>query len=185
MQTASEQAQAVDPKHPHALLCKGVMGALQNEWGSVKETFSSALSANPCDRHILETYGTYLATREGEYEAGLHLLERAERLAAGSARAFTAQTCMVGAHMGAGNAERALEAAEKAALNAPNDIWVCHVLAAARAYAGQIDAARAAIDRIRLLRPDFDMEQVKLQTRALGNSEVADAVVEGLERAGA
>jgi TolB-like protein/DNA-binding CsgD family transcriptional regulator/Tfp pilus assembly protein PilF len=184
MQMAAEKAEAVDPKHPHALLCKGVTQALRGEWSSTKRAFSEALAGNPCDRHILETYGTFLATREGEYDEGLLLLERAERLAAGSARAFTAQACMVGAHMAAGKPELALEAAEKAALNAPNDVWVCHVLASARAYAGQIDAARAAVERLRLLRPDFDAEQVKLQTRALATPEIAEAVIESLERAG-
>jgi TolB-like protein len=184
MQTSAQHAIDVDPKHPHALLSRGLLQGLSGDGASARESLSAALRANPCDAQILESYGIMLSLKAGEYEEGVRLLERAERLAAGSKRVFTAQGCLSFAHISVGRAHEGLIAAEKAALNAPDDPWVCQVLAAARAFAGEIDAANAVVERLWRNHPHISPEPLRMQLRAMATPEIAETLIGALDRAG-
>jgi TolB-like protein len=184
MKVAAQHAREADPKHPLALLCTGVSDALGGDSTSLDSMLSEAIARNPCEPRILESYGSFLALREGRYEESLPLLERAERLTAGSPQAFTAQSSLASAHMAGRNIELARAAAERAALSAPNDRWACFLLAAVRAWAGDVEAARGAAERLRLLHPHFDSTQIKLQIRSVMQPDVGERIIESVESVG-
>jgi adenylate cyclase len=96
----------------------------------------------------------------GEPEVAIEHAQMAMRLNPLDPLTYATQAALAAAHFFAGNYEAAVMWAEKAYREQPNFLPATRFAAASYAFAGRMDAARAAMERLRRLDPDLRLSNL-------------------------
>ena len=180
--TESIAALSFDERDAWAHLTHGITLWRTRRHGEAEQAFRRALDFNPNFALALAFLGCPLAVRGANDEA-VRSAERALRLspADGLVSAY-ASFAMVFAHFAAARYADGVVWARKLTDKQPENLVANYLLVAASAMQEDSAAAEEALASLRLLRPDFSLSWVSGSTPLVG--EVADRVLEGLQKAG-
>ena len=180
--TESIAALSFDERDAWAHLTHGIALWRMRRHRLAEQAFRRALDFNPNFALALAFLGCPLAVR-GANEEAVRSAERALRLspADGLVSAY-ASFAMVFAHFAAARYTDGVVWARKLIDKQPENLMANYLLVAACAMQEDSAAAEEAFASLRLLRPDFSLSWVSGSTPLIG--EVADRVLEGLQKAG-
>jgi TolB-like protein/Tfp pilus assembly protein PilF len=165
-------------------LCNGgfglayVVGDLDNGAAMIDR----ALLINP-NLAAAWTYGGWAWIWRGEPEVALDHFARAMRLSPLDPNAFSTHAGTASAHFFAGRYEEASSWAERSLREQASHTPPLRILAASSALAGRLEAAHAAIARLRQLEPAFRISDLRDRTPVCRPQDIA-TLADGLRRAG-
>lgn len=158
------------------------LAALGGEFREGLSAIEQAIRLQPNSSTVLAHAG-WVYNYLGRYEQAVHHLERAVLLGQSDPVLFRARTALAYAYVLKGDFEAAAEAAGKAiAANAGYTV-AYRAYASALANGGQIDKARAVIERLSKLTPELSASKLAEAT-VFRNSGGLDRILSGLRAAG-
>ena len=177
---AGRRAVELDPDDAGAHLGLGVGLAMVGELAAARSSLGRALDLNPSSALACFALANLLATTD-DWRDAIPLHERALRLSPRDPMRYAFEGGLAGALLRAGRHAEALAHARRSVELQPEiGLSFRPLIAAALAFLGQDDEARAEVEALRALRPDWNLQLA----RSLGAPEVVDRLVEGLRRAG-
>ena len=145
-------------------------------WDEARIEAELAWRLNPQDFFALGPCG-YILANVGQPMEGIRLLERALRINPRDPRAFFAYANLANAHVAAREYAKGLEWARRATGSAPNYGEAFLHTAALYVGLGDIDKAKSALERARVLAPEFI--QYHLQSRTMSETPDPRKPVDG------
>ncbi len=169
----------VDPLSQHAL---GHAYALSGNRPGMIEAFNTSLELNPSSALVAICAGEGLAMA-GESDAAITALDTAMRLSPKDPLAVWTYNAMAMAHFGNERDDEAVTWARRALSHNPEFAFGYRTLATSLAHAGQLDAAREALDRATQIEPNFTYAGGR-RVLLTGSPEFAKRYMDGLRMAG-
>jgi adenylate cyclase len=175
---AAERSIELDENDPWAQLALGVVSAFSGDLTRAIPAFERTLELNPSLTLAYQGYGVALSVDRPD--DAIRILEKGIRLSPRDPFLFLFQHQIAVAHMMAGRYEEALAAEEKALRLRTDQPHAYRVLAACHGHLGEVDLARAALEKMYQLSPNFSVENLQLSN----SPALVERYVEGWRKAG-
>jgi TolB-like protein len=177
------QALDTDPECSLALAIDGYVHAhLLKQFDTASERYDAAIKANPSNAMALMLNGTMHAMTD-RGELAVHFTEKAMRLSPLDPHRFMYETHCAGAHLTAGNYERALELAERARRANRSHASALRIGAVALWELGRHDEARQTVKEVLKLEPNLTTHGY-LNRAPSSNYKIGKKVAQILREAG-
>jgi len=154
----------------------------QNEFVAFRNAAERSIALNPMDSSTAAYLGTLMLreSAEGDWERGCALVERARQLNPNHPGWywFTAYWDAYRKQDYRGALQVALK------INLPGDYYVPAVIAAAHGQLGQVEAARPALEQLRVMKPDFPEGARADLEKWFGPCELVEHFLDGMRKAG-
>jgi adenylate cyclase len=180
--SSARKAVELDPGNPLAQCALGMVTALTGDSDTSIRASRRAVELNPSMPEALDALGFSLSFIQGSNE-GIEVLERAIRLGPSEPLTWVYLDNLSGAYFLAGRYAEGLDAAKRVVEARPKYYWGYLDLALNRTGLGELDAARAAIQRGRETDPTLSLEAIRRSGASPANIEkMSDALAKaGLE----
>ena len=176
---AAEQAVALDEEDPAALTALGFVCSMTGQLERAIAVLERAIRLNPSSALAHWALGAALAPF-GCPDCAIPLIEKAIRLSPHDPWMHEFLFNIAAAHFLAERYEQAVAHAKRSLQAKPDQPGACRVLAASYGHLGQTEEARAALDALLQLRPDFSAADLG----AFLPPAVAERYLGGLRKAG-
>ena len=177
----ASRAAKLDDGDPWAHLALGWLASLTRRTHDAVVEFQRALDINPNFAAAVSHLGHALAL-DGKSEEALPYLKQALRMSPHDPQNFLVYTALAQAHYMAGRYDEAVDFSRKAVQQRPEFTGGYRIFVASLAQAGQLDDARAALQRLKSLQPDISIAWVEQNTPYRPGPMAK--VAEGLRKAG-
>jgi adenylate cyclase len=175
---AAERSVELDESDPWAHLALGVVNSFSGDRLRAVSALERALELNPSLTLAYQAFGVVFAVERPD--EAIRVLEKGIRLSPRDPFVFLFHHQISVAHMMAGRYEEALRAAERSVALRADQPHAYRVLAACHGHLGQVEAARAALEKMYQLSPNFSVTNLRLS-----NSEpLVERYLEGWRKAG-
>jgi TolB-like protein/Flp pilus assembly protein TadD len=175
---AAERSVELDDGDPWAHLALGVVSSFSGENARAASALERALELNPSLTLAYQVLGVAFAVDRPD--EAIRILEKGIRLSPRDPFVFLLHHQIAVAQMMAGRYEDALVAAQRSVALRGDQPHAYRVLAACHGHLGQVDAARAALDKMYQLSPNFSVENLRLSNSA----PLVERYLEGWSKAG-
>lgn len=182
--TRAREALSVNPFNSVTLACVGhVYGYVLRDLEQSGELLRQALEINPHQAFVWDHYALF-CLYTGNYDAALSAAKHGVQLGSFSPLRYSFETTLSMAATLTGDYRTAIFYARRALARQPRFAAAMRYLTVALSLDGKIDEARAVINKLQAIGPDFSLSQVKQNSMAISEDAGRARLVRGFEMAG-